>query len=176
MAEKTGLQPDDDDHALVRDGYSVLPEVIGAEEVARLGEELDGVAETSRLRRGEAVFGIRNLLRASPAVRELAWSAAVRTRILPVLGPDAIPVRGIFFDKTPGANWKVPWHQDLAIAVRERREVPGFTGWSVKEGVPHVQPPAAVLERMLTLRLHLDPCGPDDGPCWSCPAPIPRED
>ena len=32
------------------------------------------------------------------------------------------------------------------------------------DAVPHVQPPVAVLEQMLTLRLHLDPCGPDKGP------------
>ena len=43
----------------------------------------------------------------------------------------------------------------LSIAVAERREAPGFRGWSVKQGVLHVQPPADILEGMLTLRLHL---------------------
>ncbi|HXI53928.1 MAG TPA: phytanoyl-CoA dioxygenase family protein [Candidatus Saccharimonadales bacterium] len=52
----------------------------------------------------------------------------------------------------------------LSIAVAERREAPGFRGWSVKQGVLHVQPPADILERMLTLRLHLDDCGPHNGP------------
>jgi len=74
------------------------------------------------------------------------------------------PARALFFDKNPSANWKVAWHQDLSIAVAERHEVAGFTGWSLKEGVWHVQPPAEVLERMITLRLHLDDCGPDSGP------------
>lgn len=81
-----------------------------------------------------------------------------------VLGGGAQPVRGIFFDKVPSANWKVPWHQDLTIAVRERHDIAGFGPWSVKDGVPHVQPPPQVLAEMLTLRLHLDACPRDNGP------------
>jgi hypothetical protein len=34
----------------------------------------------------------------------------------------------------PATNWKVAWHQGLSIAVAERRDVPGFTGRSLKEG------------------------------------------
>jgi ectoine hydroxylase-related dioxygenase (phytanoyl-CoA dioxygenase family) len=50
----------------------------------------------------------------------------------------------------------VAWHQDLTISVRQQRECAGFSGWSRKAGVLHVQPPAYVLQEMLTLRLHLD--------------------
>ena len=31
-------------------------------------------------------------------------------------------------------------------------------------GIPHVEPPAHVLERMLAVRIHIDPCGQDAGP------------
>ena len=34
--------------------------------------------------------------------------------------------RAILFDKTPDSNWKVPWHQDVAIAVAARHDEPGF--------------------------------------------------
>jgi ectoine hydroxylase-related dioxygenase (phytanoyl-CoA dioxygenase family) len=88
----------------------------------------------------------------------------MRRLVEPVLGPHAFAVRGILFNKLPGANWKVPWHQDCAIAVRERRDVPGWGRWSVKDGVPHVRPPAEVLARMLAVRIHLDDCGGQDGP------------
>lgn len=71
---------------------------------------------------------------------------------------------GILFDKHGGANWKVPWHQDRKIAVRERQEVEGFRGWSVKEDVPHCQPTADVFADMVTLRFHVDDCCPDNGP------------
>jgi len=82
----------------------------------------------------------------------------------PVLGRAAFPIRAILFDKTEGANWKVSWHQDLTIAVRERRDVPGYGPWSSKQGVVHVQPPVTVLEQMLAVRLHVDESGAGNGP------------
>lgn len=77
-------------------------------------------------------------------------------------------VRGILFDKTAaagGSNWKVPYHQDLSIAVRERPPHPpnGYETWSIKDGVPHVQPPVSLLENLITVRLHLDPCDAENG-------------
>lgn len=56
------------------------------------------------------------------------------------------------------------WHQDRSIGVKQRLDAPGYGPWSVKAGVPHVQPPPSVLEQMLTLRIHLDHCGVDNGP------------
>jgi ectoine hydroxylase-related dioxygenase (phytanoyl-CoA dioxygenase family) len=69
-----------------------------------------------------------------------------------------------FFNKTRSSNWKVVWHQDLTIAVRERRDVDGFGPWTVKAGVVHVQPPAKVMAGILAIRLHLDENGLDNGP------------
>jgi ectoine hydroxylase-related dioxygenase (phytanoyl-CoA dioxygenase family) len=79
------------------------------------------------------------------------------------LGEGAFVVKGILFDKHPGANWNVPRHQDLSVAVQTRTEAAGYGPWSVKAGVVHVQPPVQVLERMLAIRLHLDDCGESDG-------------
>ena len=80
-----------------------------------------------------------------------------------VVGEDAVPVRGILFDKTESSNWKVPWHQDLTIAVAEKVETNGFGPWSMKAGVHHVQPPASILENMLSVRIHLDHCPAENG-------------
>jgi ectoine hydroxylase-related dioxygenase (phytanoyl-CoA dioxygenase family) len=74
-----------------------------------------------------------------------------------------IPVRAIYFDKSSDANWLVPWHQDLTLALRERLESPGFGPWSVKDGIPHVQPSVELLERMLTVRIHLDDADETNG-------------
>ena len=100
--------------------------------------------------------GIRNLLELVPSIRTLAQSPEIRSLVTPILGERAHVVRGIFFDKQPTANWKVPWHQDLTIAVKNRLEIPDFHPWSVKAGIPHVRPPVAILEQMLTVRIHLD--------------------
>ncbi len=72
------------------------------------------------------------------------------------LGDDARIVRATLFDKTPTSNWKVPWHQDVFVAVRTRADVAGFTGWTVKEGVHHARPPASILRDLLAVRIHLD--------------------
>jgi ectoine hydroxylase-related dioxygenase (phytanoyl-CoA dioxygenase family) len=48
------------------------------------------------------------------------------------------------------------------IAVAARAEATGYSGWSVKAGVLHVQPPVSVLEGMLTVRIHLDDAGPSN--------------
>ena len=147
--------------AFERLGFALVPAALTAAEVEELLRACAPVA--ADLSAGHRA-GIRNLLREVPAVAKTAASPAVRKLVCPVLGPEAFPVRALFFDKTPETNWKVPWHQDLALAVAERREVPGFAGWSLKEGVPHVHAPAEVLAQMLTVRLHLDDCGTDNGP------------
>ena len=92
----------------------------------------------------------RNLLDI-PSVRELATSEPVRELVVAVLGKECFAVRGILFNKTPDSNWKVVWHQDRTIAVRERKEVPQFGPWSIKAGVQHVQPPASVMAGMLAV-------------------------
>jgi ectoine hydroxylase-related dioxygenase (phytanoyl-CoA dioxygenase family) len=140
-----------------RDGFLVIQDAIDAETIDALLEEIENakVAEFARSRSGK-VFGLRNLLNVLPAARELANSAFMRSLFEPLLGNNAKVVRGIYFDKHKEANWKVAWHQDLTIAVRQRLNVAGFGPWSMKAGIPHVQPPVSVLENMLTLRLHLD--------------------
>jgi ectoine hydroxylase-related dioxygenase (phytanoyl-CoA dioxygenase family) len=153
--------------ALDRDGFLIIPGVLGPAESRALTDAFEAAvaAETpGQARRAGSVYGLRNVLSDVPKARHVAASPAVRALVEPVLGRDCFAVRGILFDKTPDANWKVIWHQDMSIAVRARHDVPGWGPWSEKAGVPHVQPPACVLERMLAVRLHLDPCGPENGP------------
>ncbi|MGH7136010.1 MAG: phytanoyl-CoA dioxygenase family protein, partial [Pirellulales bacterium] len=105
-----------------------------------------------------------NLLEICPAARSLATKPSVRRFATAVLGDNAFAVRAIFFDKVSDANWSLFWHQDNVIAVEQRRDVSGFVGWSQKAGVWQVQPPAEVLAQMVAVRVHLDDCGPDNGP------------
>jgi ectoine hydroxylase-related dioxygenase (phytanoyl-CoA dioxygenase family) len=80
-----------------------------------------------------------------------------------LLDRNFFPVRAIFFDKTAESNWRVPWHQDLTIAVVAQIETTSFVAWSVKDGIFHVQPPQEILESMATVRLHLDDYLADNG-------------
>lgn len=126
----------------------------GFELVAGLADRATRLALIEAVGEGGAA-GRRNML-ATAAVTGLAGSRRLLELVHSHTGGAPRAVRAIWFNKSPETNWLVTWHQDLAIAVRERVETPGFGGWSVKDGVPHVQPPAAILERMLTVRIHLD--------------------
>lgn len=99
--------------------------------------------------------GRRGLL-ATDEIATLASSKPFLELLRPYIENEPRAVRAIYFDKSPETNWLVPWHQDLTIAVREKIDVPGFQPWSMKNEIPHVQPPAELLEKMLTLRVHLD--------------------
>jgi ectoine hydroxylase-related dioxygenase (phytanoyl-CoA dioxygenase family) len=138
-------------------GFAVIPNLLDSAIVARLVDQFAHIPRSNATKqRGQSYFGIRNLLSIAPFVQELASSACVKSIVERVAGKHAQVVRGIFFDKTPEANWKVAWHQDLTIAVRHKKELVGFRCWSRKAGITHVQPPAFVLEKMLALRFHLD--------------------
>jgi hypothetical protein len=151
--------------AVARDGFAVVTDVIDAETIDALVEAIDRAGPLDAvLRREGDVYGMRDLLRAVPEVRRLAGSSALLDLVETVLGPGAFSVRGLLFDKTTSANWSVPWHQDLTIAVRGRVAAPGFGPWTVKAGIPHVRPPVQVLEGMITLRVHLDDCEAGQGP------------
>ena len=140
-----------------REGYIILEGFLSDREVAGLKDRVEcNIVPDAR--RG----GVRNLLDI-PTMRALADSPAVRAVVDSILGAHAKPVRGILFDKTGDANWKVPWHQDVTIAVAARIEAEGYGPWSVNAGLTHVQPPASVLEQMLSLRIHLDDCPEANG-------------
>lgn len=151
---------------LDRDGFAIVPELLPIDFVDQLIIEIDRCVahdrESVRSRRGSA-YAIRNLLQIVPGIQSLTAHSAVTELIQSVMSVDAFVTRGILFDKNPDANWAVTWHQDTTIAVRRRFDTPGFGPWSVKAGVPHVQPPARILEAMVTLRIHLDECDANNG-------------
>lgn len=138
-------------------GFAIVEDVLNSAATERLRVLMETIAP-----HGEGRGGVRNLLDV-PEVRELANLEAIVNLVQPILGERAFAVRGILFDKKDGANWKVPWHQDVTIAVRDRIDVDGYGPWSVKQDVLHVQPPASVLEKMLSVRLHLDDCPKANG-------------
>lgn len=140
---------------LESDGFAPIPDALD-------GATVDALLEVLAPLQTPGAAGTRNLLE-HPSVGAWINSPQIRALVEPVLGENCFAVRAILFDKTPDANWKAPWHQDLSIAVRAQIEVEGFGPWSSKAGVPHVQPPREILEKMVTLRLHLDACDQTNG-------------
>jgi ectoine hydroxylase-related dioxygenase (phytanoyl-CoA dioxygenase family) len=145
-------------------GFAVFSHVLSDEVVDRLRLAIGDVPSSDAVRRRQNVYGVRNLLELSLDVRALAADEIVRQFVTPMLGDSAFATRAVFFDKVPGANWALGWHQDSVISVAERKDVPGFTAWGLKAGVWQVQPPAEILANMVAVRVHLDDCGPENGP------------
>ena len=111
----------------------------------------------------EGVAGTRCLLDV-PVVKEAARHLLAELRAAGVLPAGAVAVQAIAFDKTPSANWKVTWHQDVMFPFAAPVSHPGYDVPSVKDGVPFARPPREVLEEMLAVRLHLDDCDLTNGP------------
>jgi len=147
---------------LEESGFCLVQKIADNDEIDRLKKALAD-SEIARAERLGQTYGARNLLHVA-AVQAAAANPKVVAYMETLLGPAFQAVRGIFFDKTESANWPVPWHQDLSLAVRERRDLPGWSNWTVKRGVTHVQPPPEILDRMVTMRLHLDDCPSSNGP------------
>jgi len=146
-----------------RDGFQIIHSLVGVVECERIAAELTPLFAHQIKSATHRIGGVRNLLRTSPLVSSFANAPPIVGLLRQAAGGEVFPVRAIFFDKNPGANWLVAWHQDLAIAVTDQIETPGFGGWSVKDGMLHVHPSAEILAGMITLRLHLDDCRASNG-------------
>ena len=146
---------------LDRDGFAIVHSVLSDELRIEMLRALESISPS--------LAGVRDLVKKVPVAGRLAESPVIRALVEPVLGPNAQLVRSILFNKSEVANWQVAWHQDLAIAVQQKVGLEGFISWSSKEGVPHVQPPVEVLERMLNVRVHLDGADESNGALFVSP-------
>lgn len=138
-------------------GYAAIPEAFLQEESDQLLQELKGVS----LPRSRA--GLRHAM-GIPAVAKMARRMALLRIAREILGENAFPFRATLFDKSTTANWLVVWHQDTALPLKQRREMPDWGPWSVKDGVQYAHAPAGALEQVVALRVHLDDSTSENGP------------
>jgi ectoine hydroxylase-related dioxygenase (phytanoyl-CoA dioxygenase family) len=139
------------------EGFAILSRVFAEREVAAVAEAL------ARWPLDRSRAGARHLL-SCPAVSSLARDPRLLAIAARALGGEVWPFGATLFDKSAGANWLVVWHQDTALPLRDRREVPGWGPWSVKRGVIYAHAPATTLSRLVALRVHLDDSTDTNGP------------
>lgn len=136
-------------------GYALVPQAVDQPACEALAAACAGVDSLSG--------GSRNML-------QQPWCATLATRLRqhPVIAAclprGAVAVQCTYFEKTADRNWLVAMHQDLSVPVAKPESAPGWHGWAQKEGHWFVQPPPAWLAQLVAVRLHLDECGPKDGP------------
>ncbi len=135
-------------------GFAVSENVLPPELVPALGVAFrEAVGDRPGVRTGLAF----------EVVQALARSPGVRALVEPLLGHGAFAFRATLFDKTMHANWFLAWHQDRVIPVQQRTDEVGFGPWSDKEDGVYVEPPTAILEQLLAVRVDLDGSGPRNG-------------
>ena len=139
-----------------RDGYAIIPSVLTQKQIAKLKTEIQ------QLVKGDSAYGIRHIDRKIPAISRLAYSPSI-IKHLNYSDRQVRLVKAIYFNKTLQNNWFVGWHQDKTICVRQKIETSGFINWTVKQGAVHVQPPLDIMQKIITLRLHLNPADSDNG-------------
>jgi ectoine hydroxylase-related dioxygenase (phytanoyl-CoA dioxygenase family) len=138
-------------------GLAILPGVFRHEHLDRILEAINQAAP-SRSR-----AGLRHALSLAP-VQALSRQTELIEIARAVLGADAFPFRATLFDKSPQSNWLVVWHQDTALPLRDRRELPGWGPWSVKAGIHYAHAPSSALSHVLALRIHFDDSTASNGP------------
>jgi hypothetical protein len=153
------------------DGYAILPNLYHEQEVAALLACVEAApANGPNFRRSHEVFAIRNLLGEVPGLWLQLYNARLRVLLRQLFPQGCQLVKAIYFDKPAQSNWLVAWHQDLMIQVNQRADLPGFGPWTSKGGEVAVLPPAAVLDNIVTVRVHLDDCDASNGGLKVVPA------
>lgn len=134
-------------------GVVMIEHALSSADLARMGDAF-----------AAKVAGRRQALMPRKLTEWLCTHETLSTLTGELAGRPAQLVRVVAFDKTPSANWFVPWHQDRTIVVERRQAIAGYDHWTEKESLIHVEPPISLLDGMVTLRIHLDDASEDNGP------------
>lgn len=138
-------------------GFATLPGILSLSEIRSVAERLGGLdsAGSRRLLQEDWCRELAKVVRKRVAA---TWPECERMKV----------VQATYFNKTSTSNWFVAYHQDRSIPVSDRTS-DDYRGWSRKEGMTFVQPPAKLLSEMFALRLHIDDCQSDNGPLQVLP-------
>lgn len=142
---------------LNKNGFSVIHNVFPSSECMRILDHL------SNWKVGRSRAGTRHL-KSCPAISSLANDQRLIALASTALSEPAFPYRATLFEKSPKSNWLVVWHQDTSLPLSRKLDGSEWGPWSCKAGVTYARAPSWALERVVTLRVHLDHCASENGP------------
>lgn len=137
------------------DGFAILPSVVSPGACDELIKSIAGSDPSNP--------GSRTLLRL-PIIVDTAKVLHRHIADMGLMSEQHRPVQCTLFSKDGNTNWSVTPHQDLSIPVSGRRDIRGWSGWSLKENIWFAQPPTSVLTDLVAVRLQLDDHSSDTGP------------
>jgi ectoine hydroxylase-related dioxygenase (phytanoyl-CoA dioxygenase family) len=143
-----------------QEGFFTAPHFYSDEFVNELMERLDRSHALQYEKQEPFDF---NLITRISFVEDLAHSHRLISLVKQVIGENAFPINAFVLDKTQNNNWGLDWHQDLKIAVKRKIETNGYYNWTIESGITHTIPPREILEKRLSVRIHLDDCFIENG-------------
>ena len=137
---------------LREEGFAIAPSIFSNKEI----DTLLNLMETSKGISNN--FAIRQFFEVVPEAKKVIFNRAFQSFFKQNFDLSYFLIKAIYFDKPPSANWIVPWHQDLTITTNQKVAHAGYEKWRLKNGVHYVHPPIAIIENIITIRIHLDDC------------------
>ena len=101
-------------------GFEIRENLLTPEQVSAL------LSALTQLKLAPLRGGIRRIDKLLPQVDELAHSSVLLSVAEQYLSSQPELVRAIYFEKSPGNNWFVTWHQDRTVSVSSRFEADGW--------------------------------------------------
>ena len=149
---------------ILNQGFAIVDNVFTDEEIDDLLLSISQ-ADTSKptFRKTTDLFAIRQFLKEVPTAIDKVFTDKLNNLISELFGDEYFVVKSIYFDKPENSNWFVSYHQDLTISVDKKLELKGFSSWTTKQNQFAVQPPLDVLQKVVTVRIHLDETDENNG-------------
>jgi len=145
-------------------GAAHVPRALDDEQLAELWSEVCPESAVGAIRaRSRLAYGARGLLVARPWLRSSLAELGLDRIAEAVLGAGAFPIDAVFLDKRPDANWAVPAHQDVVVAIPSGAMLAGVRNIKHRHGLSHGEPADHVLSELVALRVHFDDAGADTG-------------
>ena len=160
-------------NALEDDGFYTIAGAISGDQCDQMLRQIEAASEsnTASIRSSKGtVYAARNLIETLDDLPALIQSTGLDHHLKEAIGDSFGLVRVLYFDKPSDRSWVLPFHKDLTIAVEDNSHPSDhFSKPTRKSGVDHVEASEAILENMLTLRIHLDEVTEANGPLQVIP-------
>lgn len=145
------------------EGYATLHNIYSNKEILVLSQWLDLYKNNNTSEVNKDLYAIRQVLKEIPELKNHLFNKKLISVLNTVFKSNYFLNKAIYFDKPKTSNWFVAYHQDLSISVAHKADVVGYTNWTYKKKQFGVQPPINILERTITVRIHLDHTTKDNG-------------
>jgi len=132
-------------------GFKIIESIYTEKEI----DEIVSLLESEEIK---GQFGVREFLYNYPSIKQKVFNSKLLKVIKRISPKCKKSIKSIYFDKPPSANWIVNWHQDLTINLSNRIDIDQYKNWRKKDKRFVVQPNKELLEKIFTIRIHLDNC------------------